>query len=121
VAPNPPTKLALEPEIDWVVGCELALKPESCCLPLAPGGANVTSGFAPPMLRPMVVKGIPPGDEAIVLKFAAVAAVAMVAVGVLPGDKRIVLAFTATAAAAAIVGREDGVQDIVALLGESWV
>jgi hypothetical protein len=120
VAPNPPTKLALKPEFDWVVGCKLALKPEFCCLPLTPGGANVTSSFAPPMLRPMTVKGIPPGDAAIVLAF--VAAAAMAAIGIPPGDQGIALAFAAIAAAASMfVGGGDGVCDIVALLEESWV
>jgi hypothetical protein len=55
-APDLPTKLALKSGFDWVVGCKLALKPEFYCLPLAPGGANVTSGIAPWMLRPMAVK-----------------------------------------------------------------
>jgi hypothetical protein len=120
VAPNPPTELALEPEFDWVVGCKLALKPKFCCLLLTPGGANVTSGFAPPLLRPMAVKGILPGDAVIVLLFAAAAAAAMAAFGIPLGDKGIALAFASTAAAA-IVGGGDGVCNIVASLGESWV
>ena len=121
MAPNPPTELALEPEFDWVVGCKLALKPKFCCLPLTPGGANVTSGFALPMLRPMAVKGVPPGDAAIVLAFA-MAAVAMAAIGIPPGDKGIALAFVAIAVVAStFVGGGDGVCNIVALLGESWV
>jgi hypothetical protein len=83
----------------------------------------VRSGFAPPMLRLMAVKGVPPGDAAIGLAFTAAAAVAeaMAAIGVPPGDKGIALAFAATAAAAATVGGGDGVCDIVALLRESWV
>ncbi len=120
VAPNPPTELALKPEFDWMVGCELALKPEFCCPLPTPGGVNVTSGFAPPMLRPVAAMGIPPGDAMIVLAFAAVAA-AMAVIVVLPGDKGIALAFAATVAAASIVGGGVGVCNIVALLGESWV
>jgi hypothetical protein len=75
------------------------------------------------MLRPMAVKGVPPGDAAIVLTFAAAvaAAAAMAAIGVPPGDEEISLAFTATVAVGVIVGGGDGVPDIVALLGESWV
>ncbi len=96
MAPNPPTELALEPEFDWVVGCKSTLKPKFCYPPLAPSGANITSGFTPPMLRPMAVKGVPPGDVAIVLTFAA-AAVAMVAIFLLPGDEGIALAFVAIA------------------------
>jgi hypothetical protein len=120
-APDPPTKLALKPGFNWVMGCKLALKPKFCCLLLAPGGANVTSCIAPRMLRPMAVKGVPPGDAAIVLAFA-VAAVAMAAIGVPPGDKGIMLAFVATVVATAtFVGGGDGVCNIVALLGESWV
>ncbi len=77
--------------------------------------------FAPPMLRPMAVKGVPPGDTAIVLAFAAAAAV-MAAIGYLPGDEGILLAFAATAVAASMfVGRGDGVPNIVASLGDSWV
>jgi hypothetical protein len=73
------------------------------------------------MLRPMAVKSIPLGDAAIVLAFAAAAA-AMVAIGVPPGDKGIALAFAATAAVASMfVGRGDGVPNVLALLGESWV
>ena len=120
VAPNPPTKLALKPEFDWVVGCKLALKPKFCCPPPTPGGENVTSGFALPMLRPMAIKGVPPKDAVIVLAFAAEAA-AMVAIIVLPGDKGIVLAFASTTVAAAIVGGGVGVCNIITLLGESWV
>ena len=116
VAPNPPTKLALEPEFDWVVGCKLALKPEFCCPPLTPGGANLKSSFALPMLRHMAVKGVPPGDAAIVLTFATAVA-AMAAIGIPPGDKGIALTFAATAVAATIVGRGEGVCNIVALLG----
>ncbi len=120
-APDPPTKLAPKPRFNWVKGCELALKPKFCCLPLIPGGANVTSGIAPRMLRPMAVKGISPGDKAIFLAFAA-AAVAMAAIGILQGDKGMALAFAATAVVTAtFVGGGDGVRDIVALLGESWV
>ncbi len=81
----------------------------------------MTSSFAPPMLRPMAVKGIPPGDVAIVLAFAATAA-AMATLGIPPGDKVIALAFAAIAATAlTFVGGGDGVRNIVALLGESWV
>jgi hypothetical protein len=121
VAPNPPTKLALEPEFNWVVGCKLALKPKFCCPPLTLGGANVTSSFAPLMLRPMAVKGIPPGDMAIVLAFVAPAP-AMVVIGVPPGDKGIALAFAAIAAATStFVGGGDGVGNIIMSLGESWV
>ncbi len=73
------------------------------------------------MLRPMAVKGVPLGDAAIVLAFA-MAAAAMAAIGVPPGDEGIALAFAAIAAAAwTFVGGGDGVRDIVALLGESWV
>ncbi len=108
VAPNLPTKLALKPEFNWVVGCKLALKPEFCCLPPTSGGANVTSGFVPPMLRPMATKGVPPGDAVIVLAFA-VAAAAMAAIVIPLGDKGIVLKFAATAAAAAIVGGGVGI------------
>ncbi len=121
MAPNPPTELALEPEFDWVVGCKLALKPKFFCSSLTPGGANVTSGFALPMLRPMAVKGVPPEEVAIVLAFATAAA-AMVAIGVPPGDKGVALAFRAIAVAAStFVGGGDGVCDIVASLGKSWV
>ncbi len=81
----------------------------------------MTSGFAPPMLRPMAVKRLPPGDVAIVLMFAA-AAVAMVAIGIPLGDEGIALAFAAIlAAASTFVGGEDRVRNIVALLEESWV
>jgi hypothetical protein len=74
------------------------------------------------MLRPMAVKGVLPGDAAIVLAFAVAVVAAMEAVGIPPGgDKGIALAFAATAVAAVIVGGGDGVRDIVALLGESWV
>jgi hypothetical protein len=121
VAPNLPTELALEPEFDWVVGYELALKPKFCCPPLTPGGANVTSSFAPLMLRPMAVKGVLPGDAAIVLAFATAAA-AMAAIGLPPGDEGILLAFVAIVAVALmLVGGGDGVCNIVASLGESWV
>jgi hypothetical protein len=73
------------------------------------------------MLRPMAVKGIPPGDAAIVLAFVAAAA-AMAAIGVPPGDEGIELAFTAIAAAAStFVGGGGRVWDIVVLLKESWV
>jgi hypothetical protein len=73
------------------------------------------------MLRPMVVKGLPPGDTAIVLAFAAAAA-AMAAIGIPLGDKGIALAFAVIAAAAlTFVGGEDRVRDIVASLGKSWV
>ena len=121
VAPNPPTKLALKPEFNWVVGCKLALKPKFCCPPPTLGGANVTSGFAPPMLRPMAVKGIPRGDAVIVLAFLVLVAV-MVMIVVPPVDKGIALAFAVTAAATAMfVGGGDRVRDIVASLGESWV
>ncbi len=113
-APDPPNKLALKPGFDWVVSCKLALKPEFCCLPLASGGANVTSGIAPPMLRPVAVKGVPPGDTAIILVFA-VLVVVMAAIGVPPGDEGIALAFVVAAAAVARF------VDIVASLGESWV
>jgi hypothetical protein len=118
VAPNPPTKLALKPKFDWVVGCKLALKPEFCCPPPTPGGANVTSRFALPILRPMAAMGVPPGDAVIVLAFAAVVA-AMAAIGIiLPGDKRIALAFAATAVAATmLVGVEVGV---CAIVGMAW-
>jgi hypothetical protein len=113
--------LALEPKFDWVVGCKLALKPKFYCPPLTLGGANMTSSFALLMLRPMVVKGILPGDAVIVLAFVAAAA-AMAAIGILPGDKGIVLAFAVIAAAAlTFEGGGDRVCDIVALLGESWV
>ncbi len=115
MAPNLPTKLALEPEFNWVVGCKLALKPEFCCLPLILGGANMTSSVALSMLRPMAVRVLPPGDAAIVLAFAAA-----VAIGIPPGDEGIALAFSATAAAA-IVGGGDGFCDIIASLGEKWV
>ncbi len=121
MAPNPPTKLALEPEFDWVVGCKLALKPKLCCLLLTPVGANMSSCFVPPILRPMAVKGVPLGDAAIVLAFV-VAVAAMAAIGVPPGDKGIALAFAVIAAAAStFVGGGDRVRDILELLGESWV
>ncbi len=81
----------------------------------------MTSGIAPQMLRPMAVKGVPPGDLEIVLAFA-VAAVAIAAIGVLPGDNGIALAFAATAAVTArFVGGGDGFCDILASLRESWV
>jgi hypothetical protein len=99
----------------------MALNPEFCCPPLTQGGTNVTSGFALPMLRPMAVKGIPPGDVAIVLPFVAAAAVGMAEIGVPLGDKGIALAFAATAVAAAIVGGRDGVCNIAALIENSWV
>ncbi len=75
------------------------------------------------MLRPMAVKGVPPGDAGIVLVFgvAAAAAAAIAAIGIHPGDKGIALAFAATAAAVAIVGGGDRARDIVVLLGERWV
>jgi hypothetical protein len=58
---------------------------------------------------------------AIVLAFMA-AAVMMVAIGVPPGDEEIALAFAAIAVAALMfVGGGDGVCNIVASLGESWV
>jgi hypothetical protein len=117
VAPSLPTKLALEPEFDWVVGYKLALKPKFCCPLLNLGGANVTSGFAPLMLRPMAVKGVPPGNAAIVLAFAAMAAAAMAVIGIPPGDKGIAITFAATVVASAIVGGEDKVCNIIALLG----
>ncbi len=69
----------------------------------------------------MAVKGILPGDVAIVLAFATAAA-AMVVIGVPTGDEGIVLAFAAIVVVAlTLVGGGDGVCDIVALLGESWV
>ncbi len=117
VAPNPPTEPALKPEFDRVVGCKPAGMPEFCCLPPTPGGANVTSRFAPPMLRSMAAMGIPPGDMVIVLVFAAAAA-AMVAIGVPPKDKGIALAIVATAVAVAtFVGGEVGV---CAIVGVAW-
>jgi hypothetical protein len=70
-------------------GLQTALRPKFCCLLLTSGGANVMSGFAPLMLRPMAVKGIPPGNAAI-------------AIGIPPGDKGIVLAFVAIVAAASM-------------------
>jgi hypothetical protein len=74
------------------------------------------------MLRPMAVKGIPPGDAAIVLAFpAAAAAAAMTTINVLLGDTGITLAFVATVAAMAIVGGRDRVHNIVVLLGKSRV
>ncbi len=76
--------------------------------------------FAQPMLWSMAVKGVPPGDVVIVLVLAA-GTVAMVAIAILPRDKGIALTFAATAAAVAIVGGGEGVCDIIALLGESWV
>jgi hypothetical protein len=101
-----------------------------CAVPLPPQLPATTFGivvpinlrrFAPPMLRPMAVKGVPPGDAGIVLAFAAAVA-AMAAIGIPPGDKGIALAFAASAVAASMfVGRGDGVCDIVASLGESWV
>ncbi len=101
-----------------------------CAVPFPPRLPATTFGivvpinlrlFAPPILRPMAVKGVPPGDAAIVIAFAVAAAV-MVEIGVLPGDKGIALAFAATAVAASMfVGRGDGVRDIVASHGESWV
>jgi hypothetical protein len=66
----------------------------------------------------MAVKGVPPEDGAIVLAFTAAA---MAAIGITRGDKGIMLAFAATAVATAIIRGGDGVCDIVALLGESWV
>jgi hypothetical protein len=57
------------------------------------------------MLRPMAVKGIPPGDVAILLAFATVAA-AMAAIGIPPRDNRIALAFAAIAVAASTLGME---------------
>jgi hypothetical protein len=72
------------------------------------------------MLRPMAVEGIPPGDAMIVLALAAAAA-AMAAIAIPLGDEEIALAFAATVATAAIVGGGEGVRDIVALLGKSWV
>jgi hypothetical protein len=81
----------------------------------------MTSSFSPPMLRPMAVKGIPPGDAAIVLAFA-MAAAAMAAIGIQPGDKGIPLAFVAIAVAASMfVGGRDKVRNILVLLGKSWV
>ncbi len=85
VAPNPPTELALKPNFDWVVGCKLALKPKFCCPPPTPGGANMTNGFAPLMLRPMAAMGVPAGDAVIVLAFAVAGVAAMAANGILPG------------------------------------
>ncbi len=120
VAPNPPTEPALKPKFDWVVvlvppgwvapnlptelalKCKLALKSKFCCLPPTLGGVNVTSGFAPPMLKLMAAMGVLLGDAVIVLVFVA-AVVTMVAICIPPGDKGIVLVFAATAAAAAIV------------------
>jgi hypothetical protein len=120
VAPSTPTKLALGTDFDWVVGCKLALKPEFCCPLLTLGGANATSSFAPPMLRPIAVKGVPPGDAGIVLALVmATKAAVMAAIDVPLGDEGITLAFAETAAVAAIVGGGDGVCDILALLRES--
>ncbi len=117
MAPHPPTKLALKLEFNWVVGCEPAGMPEFCCPPPTLGGANATSRFALPMLRPMAAMSIPQGDTVIVLVFVAVAA-AMGAIGILLGDKGIALAFAATAAVAAtFVGGEVGVCSI---LGMAW-
>jgi hypothetical protein len=118
VALNPPTKLALKPKFDWVVGCKLALKPKFCCPMPTPGGANVTSGFALPMLRPMAAMGVPPGDTAIVLMCVAAVA-AMAVIDVLPRDEGTVFTFAATTAVAAIVGGGVGVCNIVVMLGES--
>ncbi len=102
-------KLALKPKFDWVVVCKLALKPKFCCLLPTPGGANVTSGFALPILRPMAAMGIPLRDAVIALMFAAAVVAAMAAISILPGGKGIVLAFAATAeAAATFVGGEVG-------------
>jgi hypothetical protein len=93
--------------------------PEFCYLPPTPGGANVTNGFAPLILRPMAAMGIPLGGAVIVLVFVAAAAV-MVAIGILPGDEGIALAFAATAAVATIIGGGVGGCNFVALLRESW-
>ncbi len=93
---------------------------EFSCPPLTLGGANATSSVAPPMLSPMAVKGVPPGDAAIVLAFAVVAA-AMAAIGIPPGDKGIALAFAVTAEVTAIVGGGEGLRDIVALFRKSLV
>ncbi len=120
VAPNPPTELALKPKFNWVVGCKLVLKPKFCCLPPTPGGANLTSEFALPMLGPVAAMGVPPGDVMIVHALAAAVAV-MAVIVVPPGDKGIALAFMATALAAAIVGGGVGVCGIVASLRESYV
>ncbi len=125
VAPNLPTKPALKPKFDWVVGCKPAELPEFCYPPPAPRGANVTFGFILPMLRPMAATGIPPGDVVIALVFAEEAATAAIAVtGILPGEVVMALAFTAAAAAAAAVaasmfgGGGVGVYSIVATLRE---
>jgi hypothetical protein len=52
----------------------------------------VTSGFALPMLRPMVAMDAPLGGAVIVIVFA-VAAVMMAVTGILLGDNGIALAF----------------------------
>ncbi len=81
----------------------------------------MTSSFPLRILRPMAVKGVPPGDAAIVLAFV-VAAAAMAAIGMLPEAKGVALAFTAiVVVASTFVGGGNGVRNILALLGESWV
>jgi hypothetical protein len=91
-------------------GVELAEMPEPffgvcvrgfCAALLPPRLPAMTFGIIAPIdLRPMAATGILPGDVVIALAFAAVAA---------------------AVAASMFVGGGDGVRDIVALLGESWV
>jgi hypothetical protein len=79
-------------------------------------------GFVLPMLRPMAVMGVPPGNVVTVLVFV-LATAAMAVMGVPLGDKGITLAFAVTAAVAVatFVGGGVGVCNIIALLRESWV
>ncbi len=112
---KPANQTALKPEFDWVVDCKLAMKPEFCCLLPTPGGVNVTSGFALPMLRPMAAMAILLGAAVIVLAFAAAMA-AMAAIDIHPGDKGITLAFATTAVkAATFVGGEVGVCAVIGI------
>jgi hypothetical protein len=71
-----------------------------CATPLPPRLPATTFGIIVPInLRPMAATGVLLGDVVIALAFAAAAA----------------------AAASTFVVGGDGVRDIVALLGESWV
>ncbi len=120
VAPNLPTKLALKPGLDWVVGCKPAGTPEFCCLTPTPRGANVPFRFVLPTLRPMTAMGVLPGNTMIVLALAALAAAAaMAATGIPPGDKRIVLTFKATAVAVATTF-EGGEVGVCAMVRVAW-
>ena len=77
--------------------------------------------FCPADVEAHGSKGVPPGDAAIVLAFATATA-AMAAIGIPPGDEEIADGCAGLAAAAyKFIGGGDGVRDIVASLGESWV